>query len=210
MARFQGLWVQNKIFWTQKNLGGTKIWGCSAPEWHPVSIEKILQIYRHVSYENFLLTFSNEAGVSKRFCLRVIWAITKPFESRTSYVIRLFRDMLHSTKSFFVNIWSFHYDKMSSLAGFAPRAEVWRPLIDSKASLTCFPLWQWAYSIPTMTFSFVCHTAVLPIYAELKHPSVPRMQKVANTSIGLCFLLYSLAALFGFLTFYSECRLWFC
>lgn len=31
----------------------------------------------------------------------------------------------------------------------------------------CFEL-QWAYSIPTMTFSFVCHTAVLPIYAELK------------------------------------------
>ena len=23
------------------------------------------------------------------------------------------------------------------------------------------------YSMPTMTFSFVCHTAVLPIYAEL-------------------------------------------
>nr|CAB3266256.1 sodium-coupled neutral amino acid transporter 2 [Phallusia mammillata] len=62
---------------------------------------------------------------------------------------------------------------------------------------------RWVYSIPTMTFSFVCHTAVLPIYAELKRPSAARMQKVANTSIGLCFFLYSLAALFGFLTFYN-------
>ncbi|CAK8679934.1 putative sodium-coupled neutral amino acid transporter 6 [Clavelina lepadiformis] len=62
---------------------------------------------------------------------------------------------------------------------------------------------RWAYSIPTMTFSFVCHTAVLPIYAELKHPSVNRMQKVANTSIGICFVVYSLSAVFGYLTFYN-------
>ncbi|XP_002124206.2 putative sodium-coupled neutral amino acid transporter 6 [Ciona intestinalis] len=62
---------------------------------------------------------------------------------------------------------------------------------------------RWAYSIPTMTFSFVCHTAVLPIYAELKRPSPARMQKVANTSISFCFILYSLASLFGYLTFYN-------
>lgn len=29
-----------------------------------------------------------------------------------------------------------------------------------------FPL-QSAYAIPTMAFSFLCHTAVLPIYCEL-------------------------------------------
>lgn len=62
---------------------------------------------------------------------------------------------------------------------------------------------KWAYSIPTMTFSFVCHTAVLPIYAELKSPSASRMQKVSNSSIGVCFILYSLSALFGYLTFYN-------
>uniref|UniRef100_H2YM25 Amino acid transporter transmembrane domain-containing protein n=1 Tax=Ciona savignyi TaxID=51511 RepID=H2YM25_CIOSA len=62
---------------------------------------------------------------------------------------------------------------------------------------------RWAYSIPTMTFSFVCHTAVLPIYAEIERPTPARMQKVANTSIGLCFVLYSLASLFGYLTFYN-------
>lgn len=62
---------------------------------------------------------------------------------------------------------------------------------------------KWAYSIPTMMFSFVCHTAVLPIYAELKNPSPERMQKVANTSISICYILYALASLFGYLTFYN-------
>lgn len=27
------------------------------------------------------------------------------------------------------------------------------------------------YAIPTMIFSFLCHTSVLPIYAELKEPA---------------------------------------
>lgn len=54
-----------------------------------------------------------------------------------------------------------------------------------------------------MTFSFVCHTAVLPIYNELENPSPRRMQKVANTSIAICYVLYALAALFGYLTFYN-------
>jgi len=62
---------------------------------------------------------------------------------------------------------------------------------------------KWYYSIPTMTFSFVCHTAVLPIYSELKNSSPQRMQRVANTSIFICYLLYALAALFGYLTFYN-------
>lgn len=62
---------------------------------------------------------------------------------------------------------------------------------------------KWPYSIPTMTFSFVCHTAVLPIYAELKQPSPKRMQSVANTSIFICYVLYALAALFGYLTFFN-------
>jgi len=62
---------------------------------------------------------------------------------------------------------------------------------------------KWPYSIPTMTFSFVCHTAVLPIYAELKEPTQKKMQKVSVTSIFICYILYSLAALFGYLTFYN-------
>jgi len=62
---------------------------------------------------------------------------------------------------------------------------------------------RWAYSIPTMTFSFVCHTAVLPIYAELKQPSPARMQAVSNTSVSICLILYVTSALFGYLTFFN-------
>ncbi|XP_061599947.1 probable sodium-coupled neutral amino acid transporter 6 [Cololabis saira] len=61
-----------------------------------------------------------------------------------------------------------------------------------------------AYAIPTMAFSFLCHTAILPIYCELERPSKVRMQNIANISIGLSFLLYFISALFGYLTFYSH------
>ncbi|XP_020775334.2 probable sodium-coupled neutral amino acid transporter 6 [Boleophthalmus pectinirostris] len=61
-----------------------------------------------------------------------------------------------------------------------------------------------AYAIPTMAFSFLCHTAVLPIYCELDRPTKTRMQRVTNISIGLSFILYLVSALFGYLTFYTH------
>lgn len=61
-----------------------------------------------------------------------------------------------------------------------------------------------AYAIPTMAFSFLCHTAVLPIYCELDRPSKVRMQRVTNISIGLSFTIYLISALFGYLTFYAH------
>ncbi|RVE57227.1 hypothetical protein OJAV_G00214340 [Oryzias javanicus] len=61
-----------------------------------------------------------------------------------------------------------------------------------------------AYAIPTMAFSFLCHTAVLPIYCELERPTKARMQKVANIGIALSFFLYFISSLFGYLTFYSH------
>ncbi|KAM7403075.1 hypothetical protein PAMA_003821 [Pampus argenteus] len=61
-----------------------------------------------------------------------------------------------------------------------------------------------AYAIPTMAFSFLCHTAILPIYCELDRPTKSRMQNVANVSISLSFLLYLVSALFGYLTFYAH------
>ncbi|KAM9355943.1 putative sodium-coupled neutral amino acid transporter 6 isoform 2-T2 [Pholidichthys leucotaenia] len=60
-----------------------------------------------------------------------------------------------------------------------------------------------AYAIPTMAFSFLCHTAVLPVYCEMDRPTKARMQNVANISISLSFLLYFISALFGYLTFYA-------
>ncbi|XP_044870668.1 probable sodium-coupled neutral amino acid transporter 6 isoform X3 [Mauremys mutica] len=73
---------------------------------------------------------------------------------------------------------------------------------DCKAKLFHFSK-ESAYAIPTMAFSFLCHTSVLPIYCELQSPSKSRMQNVTNTGIGLSFLLYFVSALFGYLTFYG-------
>ncbi|XP_048448141.1 probable sodium-coupled neutral amino acid transporter 6 isoform X2 [Rhincodon typus] len=61
-----------------------------------------------------------------------------------------------------------------------------------------------AYAIPTMAFSFLCHTSVLPIYCELKRPSKSRMQKAVNIGMTLSFSIYMLSALFGYLTFYAN------
>ncbi|KAB0341167.1 hypothetical protein FD754_018093 [Muntiacus muntjak] len=61
-----------------------------------------------------------------------------------------------------------------------------------------------AYAIPTMAFSFLCHTSILPIYCELQSPSKKRMQNVTNTAIALSFLIYFVSALFGYLTFYDN------
>ncbi|XP_075795662.1 sodium-coupled neutral amino acid transporter 3 [Pelodiscus sinensis] len=63
---------------------------------------------------------------------------------------------------------------------------------------------QTAYTIPIMAFAFVCHPEVLPIYTELKDPSKKKMQGIANISILVMYLMYFLAALFGYLTFYSR------
>ncbi|NXF88603.1 S38A6 protein, partial [Eubucco bourcierii] len=61
-----------------------------------------------------------------------------------------------------------------------------------------------AYAIPTMAFSFLCHTSVLPIFCELQSPSKSRMQNVTITGIGVSFLIYFVSALFGYLTFYDK------
>ncbi|XP_034984185.1 sodium-coupled neutral amino acid symporter 2 [Zootoca vivipara] len=63
---------------------------------------------------------------------------------------------------------------------------------------------QTVYAVPILTFSFVCHPAVLPIYEELKGRSRRRMMKVSNVSFFAMFLMYLLAALFGYLTFYAK------
>ncbi|XP_012873020.1 PREDICTED: probable sodium-coupled neutral amino acid transporter 6 isoform X2 [Dipodomys ordii] len=61
-----------------------------------------------------------------------------------------------------------------------------------------------AFALPTMAFSFLCHTSILPIYCELQSPSKKRMQSVTNTAIALSFLIYFVSALFGYLTFYDK------
>ncbi|KAJ8381207.1 hypothetical protein SKAU_G00019850 [Synaphobranchus kaupii] len=60
---------------------------------------------------------------------------------------------------------------------------------------------QTVYAVPILTFAFVCHPAILPMYEELKDRSRRRMQGVANMSFLAMFIMYLLAALFGYLTF---------
>uniref|UniRef100_A0A8C3KRI0 Sodium-coupled neutral amino acid symporter 2 n=1 Tax=Calidris pygmaea TaxID=425635 RepID=A0A8C3KRI0_9CHAR len=61
---------------------------------------------------------------------------------------------------------------------------------------------QTVYAVPILTFSFVCHPAILPIYEELKGRK--RMMNVSYVSFFAMFLMYLLAALFGYLTFYGN------
>uniref|UniRef100_A0A8C5H8A7 Sodium-coupled neutral amino acid transporter 3-like n=1 Tax=Gouania willdenowi TaxID=441366 RepID=A0A8C5H8A7_GOUWI len=64
----------------------------------------------------------------------------------------------------------------------------------------CLIFLSTAYTIPILAFAFVCHPEVLPIYTELRK----YMQHVANISITVMYVMYFLAALFGYLTFYGE------
>ncbi|XP_016327893.1 sodium-coupled neutral amino acid transporter 3-like [Sinocyclocheilus anshuiensis] len=63
---------------------------------------------------------------------------------------------------------------------------------------------QTAYAVPILAFAFVCHPEVLPIYTELRNPTKTKMQHVSNISIGVMYIMYLLAALFGYLTFIDK------
>lgn len=63
---------------------------------------------------------------------------------------------------------------------------------------------QTVYAVPILTFAFVCHPAILPMYDELKDRSRRKMQRVANVSFLSMFIMYLLAALFGYLTFNAR------
>ncbi|KAK0141598.1 Sodium-coupled neutral amino acid transporter 2 [Merluccius polli] len=74
---------------------------------------------------------------------------------------------------------------------------------------TCTPKYfvfnsQTVYAVPILTFAFVCHPAILPMYEELKDRSRQKMQGVANVSFLSMFIMYLLAALFGYLTFNAH------
>ncbi|EHB14827.1 Sodium-coupled neutral amino acid transporter 3 [Heterocephalus glaber] len=80
---------------------------------------------------------------------------------------------------------------------------------EPEAAALCTPSYftlnsQTAYTIPIMAFAFVCHPEVLPIYTELKDPTKRKMQHVSNLSITVMYVMYFLAALFGYLTFYDR------
>merc|ERR1739848_352813 len=83
-----------------------------------------------------------------------------------------------------------------------PAAEFYHEIPHQKCDVEWVSLTlESAYAIPTMVFAFQCHASVLPIYSELKQPSKQKMQYVSTISIGLVFIMYLLASLFGYLTF---------
>jgi len=67
-------------------------------------------------------------------------------------------------------------------------------------------------ALPTMCFSFVCHTALLPVFKELKEADEMgrtfrgqgRMQLAAKLAIAGACTVYIVVAIFGYLTFYGA------
>ncbi|XP_037706984.1 sodium-coupled neutral amino acid transporter 3 [Choloepus didactylus] len=100
----------------------------------------------------------------------------------------------------------------TNVTGNSSRVEVIKGEVqlqmETEAAAFCTPSYftlntQTAYTIPIMAFAFVCHPEVLPIYTELKDPSKQKMQHISNLSIAVMYVMYFLAALFGYLTFYD-------
>ncbi|XP_029682922.1 sodium-coupled neutral amino acid transporter 3-like isoform X1 [Takifugu rubripes] len=87
-----------------------------------------------------------------------------------------------------------------NLNGTYPSGEADAACIPKMANLNT----RTAYTIPILAFAFVCHPEVLPIYTELRNPTKKKMQHVSNISIAVMYVMYFLAALFGYLTFYGK------
>ncbi|XP_068132695.1 sodium-coupled neutral amino acid symporter 2 [Hyperolius riggenbachi] len=97
----------------------------------------------------------------------------------------------------------------STLTHLATQAPLHSYELNDTSDDVCTPQYfvfnsQTVYAVPILTFSFVCHPAVLPIYQELKGRSRKRMMNVSNVSFFAMFVMYLLAALFGYLTFYGK------
>lgn len=60
------------------------------------------------------------------------------------------------------------------------------------------------FALPTLAFSFMCHTTLLPVYTELRNRTATRMQKVTNYSLALAVVVYMLAGVAGYVAFRSR------
>ncbi|KAI6645754.1 Sodium-coupled neutral amino acid transporter 7 [Oopsacas minuta] len=56
-------------------------------------------------------------------------------------------------------------------------------------------------ALPIFCFGYQCHLATVPVYAGLKKKSVPKFVFIAIAAILICFWVYTLTGVFGFLTF---------
>ncbi|XP_046843459.1 putative sodium-coupled neutral amino acid transporter 7 [Xenia sp. Carnegie-2017] len=56
-------------------------------------------------------------------------------------------------------------------------------------------------AIPVFCFAFQCHLPSIAVFSELRRPTVVRCSFVTLLAMILCFVIYSLAGAFGYLTF---------
>ncbi|KAF0698514.1 Aste57867_10881 [Aphanomyces stellatus] len=57
------------------------------------------------------------------------------------------------------------------------------------------------YTVTLLIQAFACHNTALPVYEELQHRSIHRMNKAVLGAISLAFFLYSVIGLCGYFTF---------
>jgi len=60
------------------------------------------------------------------------------------------------------------------------------------------------YSLPTLLFSFECHGTMLPIYCDLRRKSKGKMMKIILASLLLVVTVYTITAVFGYLSFFNH------
>ena len=58
-------------------------------------------------------------------------------------------------------------------------------------------------SVPIMTLAFTCHMNIFPIITGLKLPTRRRVEHVTMGSLTICFCIYSILGVFGYLTFFT-------
>jgi len=56
-------------------------------------------------------------------------------------------------------------------------------------------------AFPLIAFAFQCHVLMVPIFGELKRPSMLKADIIIGSSLTLCTVLYVLVGVFGYLTF---------
>ncbi|NWH31105.1 S38A4 protein, partial [Chloropsis hardwickii] len=124
------------------------------------------------------------------------------------HLVMLSNESLSSGVNFMMDNTAGHFPSLEEPKDISPKSSV-EYEAHSDSSDKCQPKYfvfnsRTAYAIPILAFAFVCHPEVLPLYSELKDRSRKRMQNVSNISITGMLIMYLLAALFGYLTFYGE------
>ncbi|NXI06632.1 S38A4 protein, partial [Irena cyanogastra] len=121
------------------------------------------------------------------------------------HLVMLSNESLSSGVNFMMDNTAGHFGSLEEPKDISPKSGVEYEAHGDKCQPKYFVFnSRTAYAIPILAFAFVCHPEVLPLYSELKDRSRKRMQNVSNISITGMLIMYLLAALFGYLTFYGE------